>query len=229
MRRAWVVGLAALALGCAEDAGPQAFPFRFVARADELPLGGVRVSAEGVELGGTDAAGVLEATLTGSTGQQVSLGVECPSGFVAAEEPPRVTLQPLRRLEEGTGARSVQIRLACRPLERRGVLLVLAGEEDLPVEVDGREVARTDADGLAHVELGLAPQTSFEVVLRTEHAADLSPRNPPRSFTMPDADEVFVFEQSFSRIATEPEPTSPRPRARAVQRLPQRIPSGARR
>ena len=75
------------------------------------------------------------------------------------------------------------------------------GGPNLPVKHLGREVARTDASGAAHVMLKLKPDESFDLVLGTsEKAAErLRPQNPFATFIVKDRDEVFTFDQKFEQ------------------------------
>jgi len=221
-----VVGLAALGGGCEEEPAATSFPVRFRALADGVPVEGARIGAGGAELGVTGPDGRLDVTLAGSEGRVVPVTADCPDGYRDPREPPRLTLQRLRQLDERDRLRRVRIDVECRPEERTAMLLVRAGGlEAIPVLVDGREVARTDAHGLAHVALTSPPHERFDVVLRTDHLEDVLPRNPPHTVTVPDRDEVFVIDQRFTRL--EPDrPRRPGHRGPRGPRLPQKIVAG---
>jgi hypothetical protein len=64
-----------------------------------------------------------------------------------------------------------------------------------------KEIARTDASGAAHVLLQMKPGDTFEVVLGTTERGNekLRPQNPSAPFTVHGQDEVFLFEQHFTR------------------------------
>lgn len=226
-----LLALALAACACGEEPPPERFPLRFVATADELPLAGVRFSAGDLDLGETNTAGVLEAVLTGREGQTIPLSAACPEGYRSADALPALTLHRVRSIGPSAGARAVTFRVECRPALRTSVLVVRAGGvADLPIEVDGREIARTDGAGLAHVEVRHPPFATLEVVLRTRDRPDLSPADPPRTFVVPDADEVLVVDQAFTRPPEPPPPRRRGPRNVApAPTIPQRITSGARR
>jgi hypothetical protein len=86
----------------------------------------------------------------------------------------------------------------------------------LPVRYLGREVARTDASGTAHVLLQVPPQESFTLELLTDEAegGKLHPTNPTATFLVGDRDEVFVLDQKFvrDRIVRRGPPQHPGPR-----------------
>lgn len=226
-----LLALAFAAAGCGEEgAATEAFPVRFDAVADGDPLAGVRVSLRGGgELGVTDARGRLEVLLHGAEGQSVPIDAECPTGYRGPTQPPQLVLQRLQQLERRDQLRQVRIDLECRPQERTAMLLIratgLADDlADIPVLVDGAEMARTDEFGLAHIPLTSPPDTAFEVVLRTEHLENVQPRNPPHTVTMLDQDEVFVIHQPFQRLTTKRR-IRPR-RVRRGPQLPQKIVAG---
>lgn len=214
---------AILALGCAaEEPIAEAFPLRFVASSDGAPVAGTRIEVRGVEVGTTDEDGTLDVLLPAHEGESVGIRARCPDAYRSPDGLPRLTLRPLRSLTDPDALRRIRIELECRPRERTAMLLVRGGGlASMPVLIDGREIGRTDAHGLAHVELRYAPHTSVEVVLGTDHYADLRPRNPARTFTIPDRDDVLVFDQSFERAAAVA-PAAPRVRPPPAK-LPERI------
>ena len=57
----------------------------------------------------------------------------------------------------------------------------------------GREVARTDASGAAHVLLKLKSDEAFDLVLGTEGNDRLRPQNPSASFVVKDSRRGVCF------------------------------------
>lgn len=225
--------LCVLASACGSgESEPDEFPIRFIASAGGAPLAGARFGTAGTELGVTDEAGHLDVVLTGQEGDVVPTRVACPEGYREPEALPPLTLHHLRRLDERARSRRLRIRVECRPEQRTAMLLVRAlssralGLADLPVLVDGLELARTDADGLAHIELHYPPHTSFEVVVGTDHLPSLLPQNPRRRFTVPDADEVFTLDQELVEATHERVGRSHRSGGRSGPRLPQKLVAG---
>lgn len=206
---------------------PGRFPVRFVAGSGEAAVEDVSIAVGSSVLGRTDARGVLDVSLVGREGQTLALSASCPEGYRAGGAIPPLVLRQLRTVDAHRRAERLHIAVPCLPEARTAMLVVRAdGEAELPVIVDGREVARTDASGLAHVELTYAPYTTFEVVLRTDDRPELSPRNPARELTVPDAERIFVVDQRFVRPDVRPPPVR---RARVRERhLPQRITSAGR-
>lgn len=230
-----LLAIGALA-GCGEEAPPPRFPVTFSASSDPgVPLGEVQLTANGAPIGTTGADGSLHVDLTGPVGSPVQIGATCPEGHRPPTSLPLITLRHVVSLDPSTAARGLQVSIACPPMERHGVVVVRAGgnqaQADVPVLIDGREVARTDSSGVAHVALDMQPGQTFQVLLATADHPLLRPQSPRQSFTFPDSDELFVFDQQFA--VEEP----PRARVRRRRRvrtqtaqptLPVRIPSGRR-
>lgn len=207
---------------CGEEAPIPSFPMTFTATSDpDVRLPGVLLSANGVPLGQTNEAGILQATLTGPLGSIAQIGVTCPPEHEAPASLPLITLRHVESLDPAAAALGLQVSVSCRPVTRHGVLIVRAlgdrPQAGLPVLVDGRELARTDPGGVAHVPLDMPAGQSFQVLLATTDRPNLRPESPPRTFTFPDADEIFVFDQPFS-IEEPPAPIKRRrPRPRPAQ------------
>jgi hypothetical protein len=89
--------------------------------------------------------------------------------------------------------------VSCPPEVRTIVVAVRATQgPDLPVMYLGKEVARTDASGAAHVQLRLHPEERFELMLSTEGREQrLRPENPTAVFVAKDRDEILFFDQRF--------------------------------
>jgi hypothetical protein len=222
-----ILGLAALAAvaGCGEEAPPPRFPVTFTAVSDPGEgLAGVQLTANGAPIGQTGEDGRLHVDLTGPEGSPVQIGATCPEGHRAPASLPLITLRHVVSLDPNTAALGLQVSIACPPAQRHGVVVVRAGGDqahpDVPVLIDGREVARTDASGVAHVALDMQPGQSFQVLLATVDQPLLRPQSPRQSFTFPDGDELFVFDQQFQ--VEEP------PRVRSRRRRPrtQAAPAG---
>lgn len=225
-RAAGILGAAlfSASLGCGEEAPPPRFPVTFTVDADPgQRLPGVAISANGAAIGSTGADGTLHVELTGPEGSPVQIGATCPEGHRAPATLPMITLRRVVSLDPATAALGLQVSIACPPTQRHGVVVVRAGgdqpQPNLPVMIDGREVARTDSSGVAHVALDMQPGQSFAVLLATNDFPNLRPQSPRQAFVFPDQDELFVFDQSFE--VEEPE----RPRVRRSRPRPTPTPT----
>ncbi len=239
-RAPFVLSLVALAVvlpSCEDPPPPAHYPVTFTAESDPgQPLHGVALTIAGTPQGETGADGTLHIELTGDEGTSVPVSATCPTGY---REPAPLSPIVLRTTVSVAGAASAGLRvtISCLPTSRRGVVVVraagtgLATRAGLPVMIEGREVARTDASGVAHVSLDMAPGQSFRVLLATATASPmLRPQDPEQTFVAPDADEIFLFDQNFDEEVPAAPPRRPGRRRRTeptgpVIVRPVRIPS----
>ncbi|HKU40714.1 MAG TPA: hypothetical protein VJR89_21285 [Polyangiales bacterium] len=211
-----IVLAAACLLGCSEPPAPQ---YRVLVRVESdpgVPLAGAVVRQDATPLGTTDARGELLVSLRGPAGSQVALQVQCPSGSREARQLLAVALRPWT-----DPSRRPEYLASCRP-ELRNVVIAVRAQNgpNLPLRYLGREIARTDASGAAHGLLQLAPNQAAKLVLDTsapEHRS-LRPRNPELKLTVPDCDDVVLFDQPFVVDA----PKRPAPRV-VLPELPRRF------
>ena len=61
----------------------------------------------------------------------------------------------------------------------------------------GREVARSDASGVAHLVIEAETDKTIELTIDTSEQPALRPKSPTARFRMPNRDDVVVLEQSF--------------------------------
>jgi hypothetical protein len=166
------------------------------------PLAGASLAREGRTLAQTDARGTAQLRLAGVPGDVVQVQVNCPSGHRSPDKLVSITLKPL--LEQG---RKPEYRVACPPSLRNIVVAVRAQNgANLPVKYLGKEIARTDAAGACHALLKVTPGETVTVTLdtsATEHTR-LMPQNPELKLTVPERDEVVVFDQTFTRPLDKP-------------------------
>ncbi len=214
----WTLSAALLTLGCGllEPPAPPSFEARIRVFSDpNVPLPGARVVYKSSAVGTTDETGTVNFRLTGTEGQVYDLVVRCPEGFTSPSKPVSVALRKL-----ADPAARPEYRVDCPPSTRKVVVAVRADNgKDLPVIYLGRELARTDESGAAHVMLTVPPNQLVQLKLSTEGegAKDLRPQNPVASFAVKDRDEVLVFEQKFKverkavRIYRPRAPTGPKP------------------
>ncbi|HMR76204.1 MAG TPA: hypothetical protein PKD61_13855 [Polyangiaceae bacterium] len=161
----------------------------------DQPLKDAKIMYKKKEVGVTDADGLVNLRLKGSEGQVINLNVQCPDGFTSPSEPVSVAL---RRIAD----KSVKpmFRVDCPPSRRNIVVAVRADNgPNLPVKYLGREIARTDESGAAHVYLSVAPNQQIQMQLATDgdDAKDLRPQSPVLAFEVKSRDEVFVIDQKF--------------------------------
>jgi hypothetical protein len=209
--------------GC-EDTGPTTnYPFSFTAYADGQPLSDVQILAAGDPLGNTDSEGNLLVTLTGPEGASVPLSVRCPEGYRSPAGQRPLRLQRFTSLTQGAAENAISRRIDCPPAERNAAIILRAsGMADLPITIRGREVARTDASGVAHFSMRMAPNGQIRLIIDTASRPEIRPQNPEATLRMPDRDEIFIVDQTLE-VAEEPRRRRRRSRPTAGPSLPTRL------
>lgn len=202
--------LLGIVLGCSPVEAPR---YAVAVRVESDPgqaVAGANVVGAGKTLAKTDASGLAALSLTGALGAQIALSVRCPEGFRQPSEPVSVILRPA---EPNTPA--PEYRVMCPPSLRSLVVSVRAPNAvGVPLRHLGKELARTDAQGAAHALLKVTPGEGLNLVLDTsapEHHA-LRPKSPSFKLTMPDRDDVVLFDQTFivdAPPAPKPKPVKP--------------------
>jgi hypothetical protein len=196
-----------LAVGCQSEPQRTKFSVTFTVNPDE-PLPGVTVSLDGgKQLGTTGKDGALRVTLSGREGTTVPFRVKCPDGYRQPSSMPVLTLRRFKGLDPA--AAGIKVNIECPPAERVAALVLKAGKPDLPVLAQGKEVARTDADGVAHAVMTMPPNSTFRVVIDTSQNPRLKPQSPATTLTVADADEIFLIDQKFQEEALPAKPPPP--------------------
>ena len=199
---------AGLVVGCDALGPPKKPSQRIVFAAESDPghaLAGVRMLHRGKVVATTDAEGQAPLQLTGQEGETFDFDVRCPQGFRSPNAPVSVVL---RRTVEGSAPARFPIR--CIPRERTLVVAVKAeGGANLPVLYLGREVARTDGSGAAHVAFRLASTDAVPLTLDTTEQPKLRPQNPSMTFHGADRDQLMPFAQKFDLEQPKPRATAP--------------------
>jgi hypothetical protein len=221
--QAWLLA----SFACA-DGPPQPQRFAVLLRA-QRPSGdavaGVRVWADGRELGTTSERGTLQANLRGREGVAVELTAACPPAYRTEQPARRLVLRQVRASTTDRAGR-LQLTVRCEPLERDAAIVVLASGRDsgaLPIRVDGMIVGQTELDGSAHLLISATPHTPLRVELDTSARPDLRPSRPVHTFRVGEEDGILLVEQHFAGppVRNRPPQRPARP-MRAPQR-PQRI------
>ena len=204
--RKLIIFFALAAAACAAEPQRTKFSVTFTVNPAE-PLAGVAVSLDGGKtLGTTGKDGALRVTRRGREGTTVPFRVKCPDGYRQPAAMPILTLRRFKGLDPA--AAGIKVNIECPPAERLAALVLKAGRSDLPVLAQGREVARTDADGVAHALMSMPPNSTFRVVIDTSQQPDLRPQSPATTLTVADADEIFLIDQQFQQ-ESPPKPAPP--------------------
>ncbi|HTV23969.1 MAG TPA: hypothetical protein VMG12_35000 [Polyangiaceae bacterium] len=207
-----LVGLLLAIAGCATpEPEPEMYELSIRVESDPgRPLAGATVLGAAQFRSESDATGVVRLRINGQQGQRLRFQVRCPEGYRAPEQPLDVTLTRL-----GADAPPPEYGVRCAPEVRTVVIAVRAQHgAGLPVKHLGREVARTDRAGAAHVVMQLAPHEPIELSIDTSSQPKLEPQNPTQRFEPPDTDAVLLFDAPF---------VTQKPRAKAGPARPTRI------
>ncbi len=204
-------GLLLLASATAGCRPQSAEPFEIIVHVESDPgiaMPGAMIVRDGREVTTTAVDGRARLALLGSEGDSADLFVRCPAGFQSPLKP--ITASLFRFPDD---SKQSEYAVACPPSERRIVVAVRAENgPNLPVIFQGKELARTDAAGAAHLLLLLKTGEQFEISLKTSERGNerLRPQNPAVSFVVKAHDDIVTFDQRFgvdrTPVRQEPAP-----------------------
>jgi hypothetical protein len=199
IRHIGIVLSVALLASCQRSTSVErAFSIVFVIESDPgVRLASTPVFIDGDRVGASDSDGLVRTTVHREPGQRLRIDHECPDGHEATS--PRKTLR-LREFEgvDGSERGALEFTLRCQPTQRLAAFVVRAKNgANLPVLLNGQQVARTSDAGVAHFSVRGLPGTDYKVELDARERKSVLPRLPMHLFTQPDTDEIFVLSQAF--------------------------------
>jgi hypothetical protein len=212
------VAIATLACGCGKltlDADTRA-TYEAIVRVSSgdpgKPVANANLLANGTKVGYTGPDGSATLKFVGNEGETYDIQVECPAGLQSPSKPIAITLRKIV-----SPSKRPEFAASCPPATQVMVVAVRADNgPNLPVLFLGKEVARTDASGAAHVALRMTPNDTFELKLGTDEKGSerLKPQNPTATFTVKDHDDIVPFDQKFTldapkRRVGKPKPSGP--------------------
>ena len=210
--RAILAAVLLVLVACGDDDPPPTFRVNFVAMADDARLAGVEIRVAGRAIGRTNPNGELQVNLLGREGASVPYHIVCPTGYREVTDTFHLTLRTFGERAAGNPGRGVEVTVRCLPALREAAVVVrTGGRAGLPVLIQGQEVTRTDSGGVAHFLMRMVPNSTFRVALDTSSLPRLVPANPSESFTLADADDVFVLDQRFTETPPPRRHRPPRP------------------
>ncbi|MCB9709123.1 MAG: hypothetical protein H6714_10080 [Myxococcales bacterium] len=161
-------------------------------------VSGVAITLNTRRAGSTDAEGRLRVSMRGKEGALVNVQAECPLGFTHPRDLQPIVLRKILKFSQKPHSQAVEIAIPCKPSMMKTVVIVRAdGQASMPVFIDGREVARTNTRGVAHLVVRMAPGTEFQVKIGTGHKPRLRPQDPSQTFVIPEVEGAVVFDQAF--------------------------------
>jgi len=163
----------------------------------DQPVKGAKVMYAGKSIAQTDDKGIAKLDLSGREGDSYSVTISCPSGYTSPSKGETITVR-----RQTDPSKLPEYDVTCEPSSRVVVVAVRAENgPNLPVLYLGREVARTDAAGAAHVLLkDVKRDDSLALTISTagKGQEDLRPQSPTASFTVKGQDDIFLFDQTFT-------------------------------
>jgi hypothetical protein len=194
------------AIGCDAEVRERQYNIMIQVESDVgVPLANARILRDNREQGATKEDGTLQLALTGREGDSAALRVACPEDYASPDAAISVTLRSL------AGTKTVpRYKALCPPLLRNLVVAVRTTHASgLPITFRGREVARTDHSGAAHVLLRVPPKEQIALTLDTSSDPQLRPKSPELTLDMPPQDKIVLFDKTFTR-EQPPKPKAPR-------------------
>jgi hypothetical protein len=222
MRRAAVVALSIALHGCVEPQARQVtLPVSIqVLDGDGQALANVPILVGSRVIARSGPQGTVRTQLSGPEGARLELGATCPDTYQLQGPAPALILRDYRSLD---GEAGIAVTLTCGRMLKLVALAVRASlvrkiigrrpgmsipVADLPVLLDGRQVAVTDINGVAHVAMRVVPRSKLEFVLATDREpfTAFQPQNPSRKIVVQDGDELATMDQTFLREVTPARP-----------------------
>lgn len=212
----------ALLCQCNTEPAINSYLIHFVAKADDSKLlDGVPIYLDGKKLGTTGADGSLSVRVAASTKQTLSAKADCPAGYRGSNQPTAIHLRQFRSLSSSHPDNALQYVFICTPtMVSAAVIVSTSLPTELPLLMDGQEVGRTNADGVAHLLIEAAPGSNFTLLLDTQKHTTVRPQYPTRTFYVGNQDEIYVYEQSLEIPKVKRRRSRPH---RAARHLPIRI------
>ncbi|NNE20044.1 MAG: hypothetical protein HKN10_16355 [Myxococcales bacterium] len=194
----FIVGVG-LSASCQESsASAPAIEVVFAVESDPgVRLGKVHIAIDGKSVGETDSNGLLRTEVVGEYGKRRRIEHDCPQGHA------KPSAEKFLRLRSFDGAgesqlEALKVTLRCQPKKRLAVFIIRAKNgANLAVRLNRQVVAQTNRYGIAQLSTSAPPGTDFIIELDTASRPQLTPQHPTHLRTLPDADEIFVINQSF--------------------------------
>lgn len=196
--RSIAMALALFGVGCsgafAAPPPPPAEPVAVrVFGAPDAPLSGATITAGQGQPAMTDASGLATIMLDGSDGTKFEVKVTCPVGYVSPNRPLAVTLR--------RGSKTPEFAAMCKRVDRTVLVTVRTpGAVGLPIMYLGREISRTDDQGIALVSVDARVGDTFTLTIDTNDKKFqyYKPQSPEVSFSVTQDDDLFTYEQKFA-------------------------------
>lgn len=206
-----LVGITAFSSGCRPPPAP---PTRVLIRVlDEAksPINGAEIASQSEVIAKTNNDGRAEVAIAGKEGESFHVEVRCPKLYKSPTAPLEI-----RRLDNNTEQAPEYVARCSRLRHSLVVAIKTENGSNMPILHLGREVARTDQDGSAHVLIEGEVHERIDLTIDTSDPkwAKTHPKNPVASFEISNQDELKVFQMKFSKeppkVVKVVRPTGPR-------------------
>ncbi|QQR90956.1 MAG: hypothetical protein IPJ88_04285 [Myxococcales bacterium] len=186
---------------CKKSQDIQSFPIEvFVETPDQVKLESVSLLVNDKLIGTTNARGQIAFELHGKVGDTNTLAIVCPKGFRSENDTARFRLREFSPIGDKQEIRSLRHSFVCAPEKVKVAVLVSAsGKENLPILIEGRTIARTNKNGVAHLVVESKPDERLTLLIDTQSDSLLQPQNPTKTLEVSATDAIYTFEQSFER------------------------------
>lgn len=201
MRGAIFVVVLNVVWACNSVPTDQVFPLVFRVIDDEDVVVPDTIIQLGEEKKRTNKLGIAQFEITGVEGESVQVNIGCPADWKTVSAGPKEIV--LKSLESING-QHIQPSInsfICVPFKKSHVVVVKTnGIRNLPVQLLGKEVARTNKGGVAQFVVSGKVNEPIELVLNTAEQPMLTPQMPARQLKLPHRRRFLLFEQNFTHV-----------------------------
>lgn len=214
---------------CGSAQSPTVYALNLRVTSDGHPMPGAKILLGTRELGSTDSHGMFSLRTTGQEGSSVDFTVQCPRGFTSPSEPVRVPLRSSVTLDGGLRTAGIETSVPCPPSQRIAAVVVrIPNRANLPILYQGREITRTDPQGIAHMIFRVNVGEMLQLQVSTAEQPLLRPVSPLLRIATQNRDDVYVSTMNLEQMAA---PRATVHRAPVVHRpiriVPRRTSGGA--
>ncbi|MBN2718956.1 MAG: hypothetical protein JXX14_24125 [Deltaproteobacteria bacterium] len=165
---------------------------------ESLPVPGATVRVDKSKTT-TDKSGLAKKKIWGREGDSVYTDVRCPPNWLTTSaDGNRLVLKKVLS-DSNSADPTIVVRFRCIPRQKDHILIVKSnGKADLPVQLNGRTIARTNKDGIAQTVISGRQDEQIHLTLLTTEHPQLVPRNPSVLISLPPQRKILLFEQTFT-------------------------------
>lgn len=188
--------LCILSLGCEPELLPDSFRIKILVRDDEeMAVANAIVQIDQRKIP-TDNNGIASLEIEANEGATGTVTVRCPKKMKPI---PSDTQKLVLRKIHGSD-NTTELAFVCASTYKEHVLIVKTNQYNLPVQLNGKTVSHTDADGFAQMMLSGKADENVHLRINTENHPLLLPKNPSLIVSLPPRRKFLFFEQDFEHV-----------------------------